>query len=137
MWQAVHALSGFHPLNVAPEGNNALFDQDLRNVGSSTRMIFGNLPFYVFFRLYQKLYQRLADARSLAATMDERLASDKAHSSKVEVAAKADAQDSEGDRAADDKAKSEDAAKQTTYSKFMDMLISLVEGNLDNGTCRF
>ncbi len=114
---------------MAPEGNNALFDQDLRNAGSTTRLIFGNLPFYVFFRLYQKLYQRLADARSLSLTMDERLASDKAHSSKVDSALKSETHDSEGDRAAE----AQDAPKQTTYSKFMDMLVSLVEGNLDNG----
>ncbi len=131
MWQAVHALSGFHPLNVAPEGNNALFDQDLRNAGSTTRLIFGNLPFYVFFRLYQKLYQRLADARSLALTMDERLASDKAHSSKADSALKSESHDSEGDRVVE----SQDT-KQTTYSKFMDMLIALVEGHLDNGQFR-
>ena len=32
----------------------------------TTNVFFGNLPCYVFFRLYQKLYERLLKAKTLA-----------------------------------------------------------------------
>jgi hypothetical protein len=48
-----------------------------RKQGAGTKVMFGNLSFYLFFRLYQKMYERLKKAKDLAIAMDERKQRDK------------------------------------------------------------
>ena len=133
LWQAVHSLAAFAPLNVGV-GNQSAFDSTISQSTASpdVRLLFGNMHLYVFFRLYQKLYTRLADARVLSIAQDERLNAD-ALLPRKETAnpvdndedMKVDGGDKDGDKAKDE--------RQTTYAKFMEMLINLVEGQLDNG----
>lgn len=129
LWQAVHCMHGFSPLNVGV-GKESAFDTTIlgSTASPSVKLLFGNMHLYVFFRLYQKLYQRLADARALSIAQDERLAADR-------VAPKKEAGTGDGDEAsmADGEEGAEGEKKETTYAKFMEMLISLVEGQLDNG----
>jgi histone deacetylase complex regulatory component SIN3 len=60
-------------------------------MGEKTKVMFGNLNIYVFFRLYQKMYERLKKAKDLATAKDLRTQRDKAEKER-ELALQADKQ---------------------------------------------
>ena len=68
LWQAVHALLEFRPMTSfeTVKQDEAAQAMPLMTSTDTTNVFFGNLPCYVFFRLYQKLYERLLKAKTLA-----------------------------------------------------------------------
>eukprot|EP00960_Hanusia_phi_P059805 764295-Hanusia_phi.AAC.4 len=93
---------------------------------SGVHVFYGNLSCYVFFRLYQKLYERLLKAKNLANEMSKR-------EEEVDINRDQDSNsagqttEAEAPIAEKEDSKSADAI----YKKFMNMLIQLVEESID------
>jgi len=104
-------------------------------LNSGVKVFYGNFSCYVFFRLYEKLYQRLLNAKQLAQLAQEAKDESKGDAADAEMndadadaAAAAAAAVGDEDRNAGGKDK---VVGETVYEQFMAMLLDLVEGHLD------
>jgi hypothetical protein len=102
-------------------------------LSSGVKVFYGNFSCYVFFRLYEKLYQRLLNAKQLAQQAQEAKeesnedpADSEMNAADVEAAVMGAADDEDRDASGKDK-----VAGETVYEQFMSMLLDLVEGHLD------
>jgi len=131
IWQSVHSLSTeFLPLKTYAEAKNGQVDDIMFSsypkAQSGVHVFYGNLSCYVFFRLYQKLYERLLKAKNLANEMSKR-------EEEVDINRDQDSNsagqttEAEAPIAEKEDSKSADAI----YKKFMNMLIQLVEESID------
>jgi len=126
-------------------------------IDKGVKVFYGNLACYVFFRLYQKLYQRLLNAKQLAQiAQDDKDDDNKDDDNKdddnkdddkeetldpdrtdADVAAAAAAAAAVADEEAlhhqspDERSQGEGKGGESVYEKFMMMMFDLVEGQLD------
>ena len=139
LWQSVHSLSPcWLPLTPLADGQGGEGDEadggiwGLR-VEKGVKVFYGNLSCYVFFRLYQKLYQRLVNAHFLAQVVqqDKEEAGEGGGDTEMgegeeDGAGPADDEDDDGQASGD-----KDKKKKPVYDQFLAMLFDLVEGHTD------
>lgn len=133
IWQAVHSHPDYQPLKVFLEADGAAARQQSdATVVTGTkdmRVFYGNLSCYTFFRLYQKLYERLEIAKKLSEDMQQREDDAAEVGDAPELPGGGKRSEISGLNSAD--GDDEEAKNMTVYDKFMTMLVQLVVGNID------
>eukprot|EP00960_Hanusia_phi_P029785 748174-Hanusia_phi.AAC.1 len=134
IWQTVYTFPDFSPVSLLQEGSSEkprsqLDGGDLEQTG----IFYGNLKCYYFFRLYQKMYERLSKAKELAQTQDDRLRKDEEEKAEELLRKAMSSQDvAEDVDAGGGELGSAKGSPGFTYKTFMDMVARLVKGSLDS-----
>ena len=128
LWQAVHSMAEFSPIKCFTISKQEKEDLAVPFVSDTGTLFYGNLPCYVFFRLYQKLYERLLKAKTLAHDLDHKEEQQRGDGSDPAESSRGTRGDREDKGDADD---SMGGAEKNVYQRFMHMLVQLVKGDIE------